>query len=98
MMSDLHIGYLLTSLSQKKNTVTRVALDFGGAEGARTLYPNAASVVLYQMSYSPKNQWSGRRDLNTRPLAPEASALPSCATSRTKKEMARPTGLEPATF
>ena len=26
--------------------------------------------------------WSGRLDLNQRPLAPEASALPSCATSR----------------
>ena len=26
--------------------------------------------------------WSGRRDLNSRPLAPEASALPSCATPR----------------
>ena len=27
-------------------------------------------------------QWSGRQDLNLRPLAPHASALPSCATSR----------------
>jgi hypothetical protein len=26
--------------------------------------------------------WSGRRDLNSRPLAPQASALPGCATSR----------------
>src|SRR3972149_685005 len=26
--------------------------------------------------------WSGRRDLNPRPLAPQASALPGCATSR----------------
>ena len=26
--------------------------------------------------------WSGRRDSNSRPLAPEASALPSCATPR----------------
>ena len=26
--------------------------------------------------------WSGRLDLNQRPLAPEASALPNCATSR----------------
>ncbi len=28
------------------------------------------------------NEWSGRRDLNSRPLAPQASALPGCATSR----------------
>ena len=27
-------------------------------------------------------KWSGRRDLNPRPLAPEASALPGCATPR----------------
>src|ERR1035437_216280 len=27
-------------------------------------------------------RWSGRRDLNSRPLAPQASALPGCATSR----------------
>ena len=27
-------------------------------------------------------EWSGRRDLNSRPLAPQASALPGCATSR----------------
>jgi hypothetical protein len=27
-------------------------------------------------------QWSGRQDLNLRPLAPQASALPGCATPR----------------
>ncbi len=28
-------------------------------------------------------QWSGREDLNLRPLAPHASTLPGCATPRT---------------
>ena len=28
--------------------------------------------------------WSERRDLNSRPLPPQGSALPSCATSRTR--------------
>lgn len=28
--------------------------------------------------------WSGRRDSNSRPLAPHASALPGCATPRTE--------------
>ena len=28
--------------------------------------------------------WSGRQDLNLRPLAPHASALPDCATARLK--------------
>src|SRR5438132_9010682 len=27
-------------------------------------------------------KWSGRRDLNPRPLEPHSSALPSCATAR----------------
>ena len=30
--------------------------------------------------------WSGRGDLNSRPLGPEPSALPSCATPRTIKK------------
>ena len=35
------------------------------------------------LANSPKNlKWSGRRDLNPRPLGPEPSALPSCATPR----------------
>ena len=29
-----------------------------------------------------RNEWSGRQDLNLRLLAPHASALPGCATSR----------------
>ena len=32
--------------------------------------------------------WSGRRDSNSRPLAPHASALPGCATPRKKKSIA----------
>ena len=31
-----------------------------------------------------KERWSGRQDLNLRPLAPHASALPGCATPRTR--------------
>ena len=31
-----------------------------------------------------RNYWSGRRDSNSRPLAPHASALPGCATPRLK--------------
>ena len=29
-----------------------------------------------------ERKWSGRQDLNLRPLDPKSSALPSCATSR----------------
>ena len=31
--------------------------------------------------------WSGRRDSNSRPLAPHASALPGCATPRLENEV-----------
>jgi hypothetical protein len=33
-----------------------------------------------------KDKWSGRQDLNLRPLAPHASALPGCATARHKNK------------
>ena len=35
-----------------------------------------------QLSIKLKKNWSEREDLNLRPLAPEASALPGCATLR----------------
>jgi hypothetical protein len=37
--------------------------------------------------------WSGRGDLNPRPLRPERSALPNCATSRRSHPTRRPSGL-----
>ncbi len=38
--------------------------------------------VLVQRLNMFENKWSGRGDLNSRPLGPEPSALPSCATPR----------------
>ena len=38
---------------------------------------------------SPLDQPSGRQDLNLRPLDPQSSALPSCATSRPRPRRAR---------
>ncbi len=47
-----------------------------------------AQKALKNPSFSSENApnptWSGRADLNRRPLAPEASALANCATPRTK--------------
>ena len=40
---------------------------------------------------APGGVWSGRRDLNPRPPAPKAGALPSCATSRGAGPDRRPT-------
>ncbi len=36
------------------------------------------------------DNWSGRQDLNLRPLAPHASALPGCATPRTRSAIIEP--------
>ncbi len=36
----------------------------------------------FEFLRKPRHYWSGRQDLNLRPLAPQANALPDCATSR----------------
>jgi len=36
----------------------------------------------FSLALCASEKWSGRRDSNSRPLAPHASALPGCATSR----------------
>ena len=36
----------------------------------------------YEVSGTTRLVWSGREDLNLRPLRPERSALPGCATPR----------------
>src|SRR5690606_27328036 len=43
---------------------------------------------LTAFSCKPFKYWSGRRDSNSRPLAPHASALPGCATPRKKEILA----------
>ena len=36
---------------------------------------------------SLRDEWSGRQDLNLRPLDPQSSALPGCATPRLRREI-----------
>jgi hypothetical protein len=46
---------------------------------------------LTQLIRIPNNKtWSGRGDLNSRPLGPEPSALPSCATPRITTKITLP--------
>jgi hypothetical protein len=45
---------------------------------------------LYQLNRIKEYLWSGREDLNLRPLAPHASALPGCATSRPERLIYHP--------
>jgi uncharacterized protein YcfJ len=42
--------------------------------------------------------WSGRRDSNSRPLAPHASALPGCATPRQANDYTRKRGNQSVTY
>ena len=58
-------------------------------DGTRTRDKRLGRPMLYQLSYTrllslllPPGSWSGREDLNLRPPAPKAGALPGCATSR----------------
>ena len=45
--------------------------------------PTVETLTLSMFYY-----WSGRQDLNLRPTAPKAAALPSCATSRNPTQKA----------
>src|SRR6266852_8592854 len=45
-----------------------------------------------------RKKWSGRRDLNSRPHAPQACALPGCATSRPVRRPRRNEGLKSLFF
>ena len=45
---------------------------------------------LLRNTAETKFDWSGRRDLNSGPLAPHASTLPGCATPRTDATYGRP--------
>jgi hypothetical protein len=58
-------------------------------DGVRTRDIQLGRLTLCHLSYTrllhpatPAGPWSGREDLNLRPPAPKAGALPGCATSR----------------
>src|SRR5438034_1355077 len=59
--------------------------------GTRTHNPQLRRLVLYPVELRAAagtlDPWSGWRDLNTRHLAPKASALPGCATPRKRRQM-----------
>ena len=59
------------------------ALSFERArQGQLSVPPTATRLAPGICRFVPKADWSERGDLNSRPLAPEASALPGCATLR----------------
>lgn len=58
------------------------ALPLGDTRNAPMGLPAHWSTVWRQNGAAPSEHWSGRPDLNRRPRAPKARALPSCATPR----------------
>lgn len=65
------------------------AIDLGNGFPFNTKDPldrsTFASTRLCASPPLPSKKWSGRRDSNSRPLAPHASALPGYATARTRE-------------
>ncbi len=50
---------------------------------------NREEIRIDDILISQNRFWSGREDLNLRPLAPHASTLPGCATPRKKEIIAK---------
>src|SRR5262245_49226874 len=48
---------------------------------------------MWKCDRKPEESWSGRKDLNLRPLRPERSALPGCATPRPGEILGKESGL-----
>jgi hypothetical protein len=64
--------------SQPVYVAHSIATEPTGADQSRPLVPPSEEERAVRLLLV----WSGRRDLNPRPPAPKAGALPSCATSR----------------
>ena len=58
------------------------AAERGVRSGGPDPRPHVHVAILTDRDRGPCRTWSGRGDLNPRPPAPKAGALPSCATSR----------------
>jgi hypothetical protein len=52
------------------------------SEGRRSASDGSRYAAAWICEFNYSQNWSGREDLNLRPLAPHASALPGCATPR----------------
>ena len=64
------------------SSIVYVAGPRRAPEGIRTPDPRLRRPLLYPPELLAPGRWSGRDDLNVRPPAPKAGALPGCATPR----------------
>ena len=65
--------YSLLMGQSREYLLRRALLDY---------FEDLESRFLAQYPETIEQDWSGRRDLNPRPLDPQSSALPDCATPR----------------
>ena len=70
------------SSPRAENASEYPSLSSSLASSNRSLITTSEAKKRHQMMSFSKNDWSGRQDLNLRPPAPQAGALPSCATPR----------------
>ena len=74
------------SKKKRQNSESLASIDFRGApDRTRTYNPQLRRLMLYPVELRAPLmifKWSGQRDLNPRPSAPKADALPGCAMPR----------------
>src|SRR5256885_11181367 len=76
--------------NERRTWTTNLPADpsFWGVFGGRFKSPSTIIKALTALPLVRALSWSGRRDSNPRPLDPQSSALPSCATSRDRYSLA----------
>ena len=65
----------------EQGKLLKIVLSNCAIDGA-SLYPNYRKPFDLICKAAKNEEWSGREDLNLRPPAPKAGALPGCATPR----------------
>ncbi len=80
LANKAHFLYVTRNHAERGQLLKSVLLNC--ATDGVSLWPTYRKPFDLIFQRAKNEEWSGRADLNCRPLAPQASALPGCATSR----------------